>query len=139
MYELESKLQDDWEDNYDDFSDYLLTLFTEKEFIEKLVVIGNCHCCKKHSIQVSNSCPYLENCLCKCRHFRRWLYKCLYKYAIPEVPAQNTGFQVIEECESEEDNESGIENYRYNELDEERESIDEETESEHEEVHGYHV
>ena len=103
MFELESKNQDDYTGKFDD---YLLKMFTEKEVIEKIVVISNCHCCKKHSIHKSESYLYLDQCSCKCRHYRRWLYRCLYKYSCSVKPKQKWECPVIEECESEKDDEA---------------------------------
>jgi hypothetical protein len=128
MIDLDNKLQDNWRDKYIDSRNYLMILFTEKEIIEKMVVIGNCHCCKKHSINESEYYKYVENCLCKCRHYRRLLYRCLNPYV--RIPNQRYQYPVIDECESdEEDNDSCVDSDRYDQL--YKEETDDSNESEH--------
>ena len=78
MFELESNEQKNWIEKYEKFNEYLLTLYTEKELIEKLVVIENCHCCIKHSIHKTEN---VKTCSCKCKHFRDSLYECLTAYS----------------------------------------------------------
>ena len=66
------------EPQYDSFTEKLVDNLNEQELGMCLFKLNKCTCCLKHTSQGPG---FINNCECKCRHFRRWIYRALATYS----------------------------------------------------------
>lgn len=86
IYFLET-LQDEVEKEpqYDSFTEKLVDNLNEQELGMCLFKLNKCTCCLKHTSQEPG---FINNCECKCRHYRRWIYRALATYSGKQLVIQ---------------------------------------------------
>jgi len=80
-------LQDEVENEpqYNSFTEKLVNNLNEQELGLCLFKLNKCTCCLKHTSQGPG---FINNCECKCRHFRRWIYRALATYSGKQLVIQ---------------------------------------------------
>ena len=73
------------EPQYDSFTEKLVDNLNEQELGMCLFKLNKCTCCLKHTSQDPG---FINNCECKCRHFRRWIYRALATYSGKKIVIQ---------------------------------------------------
>ena len=96
IYFLET-IQDEVENEpqYDSFTEKLVDTLNEKELGMCLFKLNKCTCCLKHTSQDPG---FINNCECKCRHFRRWLYRALATYSGDQLVIQKHNSVEVDCC-----------------------------------------